>query len=131
MIKHYVYYETDGDTGLELPVWLIAEGISGADWNDVLDLRLEAPFEARSVDELDPDAMMLAVPDHAYVRRRDASGTIGIHLSSLRDYVSKIATVSDHSFSHRDVDRLLLRISDIEDALQYEVRSVLARRDVR
>ncbi|MCR2804206.1 hypothetical protein [Paenibacillus soyae] len=122
MNKISVYYSQNDETGELFPDWLLLTGIQGADWSKTLFLQLDAPFERYLADELEEDAMTLAVPDSVYVRDRTGKTLLGLHLPSLKTYVERIASVSGTPFSYLELTRLLLRFSDIEDTLQAAVR---------
>jgi len=49
-------------------------------------------------------------------------------LPSLQSFIERFAIVSDYPFRHSDIRRLMLRISDLEDVLQYELRTRLQQR---
>ncbi|RJE84283.1 hypothetical protein D3P07_23225 [Paenibacillus sp. 1011MAR3C5] len=121
-MRQAVFYEQDGDTGQPLPMWLMIEKTECLDWNSTLYVQLDAPFEQFLFDDCDIDSMALSVPDHVYVRNLDDPSVFGIHLPALRAYVQRIAALAEHPFSLHDLSRLMLRISDIEDTLQVEVR---------
>lgn len=118
-----VYYARNDESGALYPDWLLLTGIEGADWSRTLFIRLDAPFERYLTDELDEDAMTLSAPDFVYVRHQTDQSLLGLHLPSLKAYVDRIASVSGTPFSHLDLTHLLLRFTDIEDALQAEIRS--------
>lgn len=121
-----VYYETDDmSSGLPVPLWMIIEEFEAGDWNSTYKVRLDAPFEAYEMDEMDPDVMAVSVPDHVYVRDVNDPLAFGIHLPSLRSYIGRFTIVSDYRFSRSDIRRLMLRIADLEDVLQYELRTRL------
>ncbi|REK74379.1 hypothetical protein [Paenibacillus paeoniae] len=124
-MRQAVFYEQDGDTGQLVPVWFMLDGTESLDWSHTLYLSLDAPFEQYLFDECDMDSMALSVPDHVYVRKVDDSTTFGIHLPRLQAYVEQIAAVAEQPFSLHDLSRLMLRISDIEDTLQFEIRQQL------
>ncbi|MFF2889820.1 hypothetical protein [Paenibacillus sp. NPDC057967] len=117
-----VFYEQDGDTGQPLPIWLMIEETESLDWNNTLYIRLDAPFEQYLFEDYDMENMALSVPDHVYVRNIDDPSVFGIHLPALSAYAKRIAAMAEHPFSLHDLSRLMLRISDIEETLQFEVR---------
>ncbi|GBG11348.1 hypothetical protein PAT3040_06149 [Paenibacillus agaridevorans] len=123
--KLHVLYERDGDSGHQLPVWVMLTEMRGTDWGQTLYIRLDAPFEAYASDVLDADTLAVAVPDHVYVRHKDDPDVIGIHMPSLRTYVERYTALAEYPVHYTEMDRLLLRISDIEDMLQYDVRVLL------
>lgn len=124
-MRQAVFYERDSETGMPVPIWMMLEGTDALDWSKTLYLRLDAPFEQYLFEEFDMDSMALSVPDHVYVRRIDNPSTFGIHLPALQIYVEQIAAVSEHPFTLQDLSRLMLRITDIEDTLQSEVRKLV------
>lgn len=119
-----VLYEPDGEYGRLLPVWVMLDNIS-LDWNGALYIQLEAPFERYTFDDLDTEVMALAVPDHAYIRHREDPFQVGVHLPTLQSFITKSTLGTGQSIECSDIERLMLRISDIEDTLQCEVRSCL------
>lgn len=122
-----VYYEEDGESGQWIPVWILLHDAKAFDWSKTLYIRLDGPFEAYGLDEWDEDLLALSVPDHVYVRHPRDPALVGIHLPTLRTYVYRQTAMADVPVSYLDMDRLLLRISDVEDVLQYNVRSLLRR----
>ncbi|RJX40028.1 hypothetical protein D3P09_11680 [Paenibacillus pinisoli] len=122
-MRQAVFYEQDADTGQPIPIWLMIENTEALDWDSTLYIRLDAPFEQYLFNDSDMESMALSVPDHVYVRNMEDPSVFGIHLPALRAYVRRIAAMADQPFSLQDLSRLMLRISDIEDTLQFEVRS--------
>ncbi|MEK3883443.1 hypothetical protein [Paenibacillus sp. PL2-23] len=122
-MKQTVYYTRDADTGALYPEWLLLTEMEGADWTRPLFIRLDAPFEAYESDEQHDHELTLSVPDFVYLRHLADPALLGLHLPSLRQYVDRIASTSGMPFSHLSLSKLLLRFSDIEEALQYEVRA--------
>ncbi|MDF2835861.1 MAG: hypothetical protein K0Q63_1501 [Paenibacillus sp.] len=122
-----VYYEEDGETGQQIPVWILLHDAKGADWSKTLYVRLNGPFEAHGLDEWDEDLLALSVPDHVYVRHPKNQALVGLHLPTLRAYVERQTSIATEPIGILDIDRLLLRISDVEDVLQYNVRTLLPR----
>ncbi|MFD0589549.1 hypothetical protein ACFQZE_16290 [Paenibacillus sp. GCM10027627] len=125
-MRQAVFYEMDGETGIQLPVWLMLDDIGGEQWNSALYILFEAPFERFLFHELDQDVMALSVPDHVYVKDRDNPFAIGIHMPALKSYANRMMAASDDYYSEADLSRLMLRISDIEDILQLDVRAQLS-----
>jgi len=121
-MRQAVFYEQDADSGQPIPIWLMIENTEALDWDSTLYIGLDAPFEQYLFDDCDMDSMVLSVPDHVYVRNMEDPSVFGIHLPALKAYVRRIAAVADQPFSLHDLSRLMLRISDIEDTLQFEVR---------
>ncbi|MHA6482026.1 hypothetical protein ACX1C1_08985 [Paenibacillus sp. strain BS8-2] len=122
-----VYYEEDGDSGLHIPIWILLHPAAGLDWSTTLYIRLDGPFQAQGLDEWDAELLAISVPSHVYVRHPQNPALLGIHLPSLRIYIDRQTSIAFDPVSHLDIDRLLLRISDVEDVLQYNVRAVLPR----
>jgi hypothetical protein len=122
-----VYYEEDGETGQHIPVWILLRKAQAFDWSKTLYIRLDGPFEAHGLEEWEEDLLALSVPDHAYVRHPRNPALLGLHLPTLRAYVERQPSLAADPVSVPDIDRLLLRISDAEDVLQYNVRALLPR----
>lgn len=120
MMQH-VYYLPDGESGRLVPVWLMLTCFEESR-SDTLVLRLEAPFVRMTEEQLGEDGeLALTVPDSAYVRLPEDPSAVGIRLPALRTYAASIAAAADTPFEWSDIKRLILRVSDIEEALQYEV----------
>lgn len=122
-----VYYEEDGETGQQIPVWILLHDASAFDWSKTLYIRLDGPFEAHGIHDWEEELLALSVPDHVYVRHPRNPALVGLHLPTLRAYVDRQTAMADFPVSYLDIDRLLLRISDVEDVLQYSVRALLPR----
>ncbi|MFD0959810.1 hypothetical protein [Paenibacillus chungangensis] len=120
-----VLYEPDGEEGRLIPIWLILEGEPEEhDWQGMLTVPIDAPFQKAEADEWDYDVPALAVPDHVYVlQANDSARLVGIHMPALRTYVEGIVSIAGYPFKPEDVGRLMLRISDIEEMLQLMPRS--------
>ncbi len=108
-----------------LPVWLIYD-IQQLDWTSTLYIPIEAPFKPFTFDTIDPELTTLIVPDHVYVQHPDKSNHIGLHLPTLHSYLQKTLQGSVTAIDELIIHRLLLRISDIEDTLQYELHRRLS-----
>lgn len=118
-MKITVFFDWDGDSGVMHPVSLLLDSQS-FDWTRSLQICLEAPFEQHDFDEPDMDVLSLIVPDHTLVRLPDYPHAFGIHMPSLRQYADRLLALSEGVASPSDIRRLMLRISDVEDALQYD-----------
>jgi hypothetical protein len=120
-MKMSVYYDCDFETGQLLPVWLLLENYT-FDLEKPLFIPIEAPFERFTVDQFDPDTLALSVPDHVYVRNQLAPNEIGLNMSALRLHAEKFMGLHYDAY---EIRKLLLRISDIEDCLQYDMRKII------
>lgn len=123
MSKISVVYEEDGIEGRLFPVSMIYECLD-LDWTKTLLINIESPFERMTAIELDSDIVALAVPAHAYVLRSDLPMLFGIHLPTLEGYFRSIFP-DEELFNKNQIERLIFRITDIEDTLQCEVRSIM------
>jgi hypothetical protein len=116
-----VYYDHDPETGLLVPVWILLEHY-GFDWSRPLFLPIQAPFERFMADQFDPDMLVLSVPDHVYLRTRNTANDIGINLPTLRVHAEMFM---ESHYNISEIRRLMLRVSDIEDVLQYDITNLL------
>ncbi|MGO4540341.1 hypothetical protein [Paenibacillus sp. 2TAB19] len=110
MLKVKVVYEESGEDDYLMPVWMIIDCHS-FDWNKTLYINIRAPFERTMIDDLD-DRIAAIVPDSSYIRHHD---TLGISLPH-------VSQADPALFNFSEIHRLMLRISDIEDVMQYDLR---------
>lgn len=111
-----VIYEESGVDYLLLPVWMIIDH-SIFDWDKTFYIDITTPFERLTFD----DRPALTVPDFTYVRN-EVVNHFGINLSSVK--ASAIRSTDSKYIDFSCVERLVLRISDIEDVLQYNVKII-------
>lgn len=120
-MRQIAFFEPDGETGKMLPVWLVLDRMN-FNWSKTLYVNLESPFEMLTLEHFDTDVAALSVPDHAFVRNPYDSSAVGIHFPVLAEFVRQQAHADPEEL---EIDRLVLRISDIEDTLQYSVREYI------
>ncbi|GBG09459.1 hypothetical protein PAT3040_04105 [Paenibacillus agaridevorans] len=120
-MKMSVYYDRDFETGQLLPVWLLLENYT-FDWDKPLFIPIESPFERFTVDQFDPDTLALSVPDNVYKRNNYAPKEIGLNMPALRLHAEKFIGLH---YDASEIRKLLLRIGDIEDCLQYNLREII------
>ncbi|MGI2294123.1 hypothetical protein [Paenibacillus sp. GXUN7292] len=113
-----VIYEESGENNRLTPILMVLDKLFW-DWHHTLYIKIDAPFEVLTFEELDYDVLSVMVPDNVYVNHSIESNNIGLHLPSLYNYIKK------HGWNVLDVRRLILRISDIEDTLQYDIKNNL------
>ena len=111
-----VIYEESGENNYYSPVWMVIERFT-VDWNKTFYLDIDSPFERQHDDQIDMDKLTLYVPDYAYVLHKTDPNKLGLHLPTLQDYVNKMHL----GIEMPDIERIILRISDIEDVLQYSL----------
>lgn len=121
-MKISVLYDLDIDNARLFPLWMMINCFT-FDWTNTIYISIETPFERFTFDEIESDVLSLSVPDHVYVRHPDDSTLFGIHLPSLRNYIIKTLDGSDQQVEVNDIQRLMLRVNDIEDVLEAEIRS--------
>lgn len=119
-----VIYEETGEDRQLSPVWMMIEN-PYFDWDKILYVDIHAPFERLVFDEFESEQAAMSVPDFAYIRHSDKDNYLGISLplvrqSALNDF-KNISTSPDLT----SIQRIVLRICDIEESLQYNVRKFL------
>jgi hypothetical protein len=95
------------------------------DWGKILYIDIQAPFEHLTFDEIDSEREAVTVPEHAYTRHADNDLLLGISLSIVRESARNAIHPKPDSLDLSNVQRIVLRIGDIEDTLQYSLREVL------
>ncbi|MBH5316718.1 hypothetical protein I6N90_02700 [Paenibacillus sp. GSMTC-2017] len=124
MLKIKVIYEESGEDGLLNPVWMIVDCHS-LDWNKTLTIDITAPFQRITYDEFEGEHPSITVPDFAYTRYESKEHHIGIMLPLVKKAAFRAANVLPSELDLSSVERLVLRISDIEDVLQYSIRTII------
>lgn len=114
-----VIYDISSEDGSLFPYWMMIDQIS-LEWSKTLHVNIDSPFQRYTFDEVDSTVMAISIPDHVYVRQANNSLSFGLHLPSLKSHISKSLTNFD---DYLNVCRLLLRIHDIEEIMQFDVRS--------
>ncbi|MFD2116398.1 hypothetical protein ACFSTH_08065 [Paenibacillus yanchengensis] len=109
-----VLYEYTGEAYCKNPVWVLVESADFC-WNSMLHIDIIAPFAYISYGELF-DFPAINIPAHALVRTQ-VTNQIGINLPYIKEELHK----TQSNFAHHvlDITRLILRIADIEDTLEY------------
>lgn len=118
MMRQIAYFQDDWETGKMIPEWIVLDRVK-LNWDSTLYIYLNTPFERMDARQFDVDIPSLSVPDFAYVRISNASDTFGISLPLLAEHIRRHAHADPDSL---EIERLVLRISDVEDALQYVIR---------
>lgn len=119
-----VVYDYTGENNFLSPTWMMLDGFN-TDWSKTIYINVEAPFERFTFDEINTDTMALSVPDLAYVRHHEDQNRFGIYLPSLKKYIKKTLKDLPQKIEFNEINRLMLRINDIEDAMQCEIKSKL------
>ncbi|MHA6481097.1 hypothetical protein ACX1C1_04135 [Paenibacillus sp. strain BS8-2] len=120
-MRQIAFFEPDGETGKMHPAWLVLDRMN-FDWTKTLYVNLETPFELLTLEEFDSDVASLSVPDFVFVRNPYDPKEFGINFLLLAEFVRQQAHADPEDL---EIDRLVLRISDIEDSLQYSVRDYI------
>jgi len=115
-----VIYEETGFDGLLMPVWMIVEDCT-FDWDRTLFIDIAAPFQRFISEEYDEYQPAITVPDYAYTRHAVDNRLVGIALPIVKKAAYSSNTLSSE-FDLTQIQRLILRIEDIEDTLQYNIR---------
>lgn len=118
-------YEESGEDSLMTPVWMVIDNCR-FDWSELLHIDIQAPFERLTYDDIDSDHVAVTVPEAAYTRLPDQQHVVGIRLENVRkgafELLKKYQVDHDYDgFDLSPINRLVLRINDIEDVLQYDV----------
>lgn len=122
-MKISVVYDLDIDSARLFPEWMMINYFT-FDWANTIYISIETPFERFTFDEIESDVLALSVPDHVYVRHPNDPTIFGLHLPSLKSYINK--TMDGFSqINVKEIQRLMLRFSDIEDILEVEIRSIV------
>lgn len=121
-MKISVLYDLDIDNARLYPLWMMINYFS-FDWTKTIYISIETPFERFTFDEIDSDVLALSVPDNVYIRHPLDPSLFGLHLPSLKKYINKTLVGSGPPIDVNDIQRLMLRISDIEDIMETEIRS--------
>jgi hypothetical protein len=121
-MKISVLYDLDIDNARLFPLWMMINYFT-FDWTKTIYINIETPFERFTFDEIESDVLALSVPDHVYVRHPHDPTLFGIHLPSLRNFIIKTLDGSGRQVDLNDIQRLMLRVTDIEDVLEAEIRS--------
>lgn len=121
-MKISILYDLDIENARLFPLWMMINYFT-FDWSKTLYIDIETPFERFAFDEIESDLLSLSIPDHVYVRHPDERNQFGLHLPSLKDYIINTLKDSGQQLEVNVIQRLMLRISDIEDTLEAEIRS--------
>lgn len=124
MLKVKVIYEETGEDNFITPIWMIIDSLY-YDWGMTLFVNIKAPFERITMDDIDPDCATLTIPSTAYSRHIDNDHLIGISLPIAWDSALKAFDKKPSFDDPSSIQRLLLRISDIEETLQYSLRKIM------
>ena len=120
MISTTVIYQPHEENGRLVPQWMLLQG--EWDWTSSLVLRITAPYQCITMDEIDSDVMSYLVPDDAYILRQEEPLAFGVHLPRVALSINKR---SEGRVRPEEVKRLILRIDDIEATMQCCVRTSL------
>ncbi|WP_054028607.1 hypothetical protein [Bacillus sp. FJAT-28004] len=124
MLNVKVVYEESGEDRRMTPIWMIVDS-SFYDWEKILFIDIQAPFERLTFDEMYSEREAVTVPDIAYTRHIDNEHLLGISLSIVREAVMNSIQPKPTSLDLSSIQRIVLRICDIEDTLQYSLRGFL------
>ncbi|GKU78551.1 hypothetical protein [Paenibacillus sp. L3-i20] len=126
MLKISGIYEESGESKLLTPVWMIVECHS-LNWDKTLTIDIKAPFHRITYDELEGVFPSITVPDFAYTRHESNDFQFGIILPLVKKAALSAENICQAEIDLSSVYRLVLRIGDIEDILQYNVRPHMKR----
>jgi hypothetical protein len=116
MATHGVIYDFH-DEGIKPFLFIIQFAAGELDWTDPLFyVPLEAPFQRQQIEDLEEAGLSLSVHLEDLTVNPLFPQCFGIHIHSL---VERYATIYS---SLQDVERLVVRMCDIEEALQTDVR---------
>lgn len=115
-----VIYEDSGENSLMIPIWMIIDS-PYYDWGMTLFINIKTPFERITIDEIDSDCATVTIPSTAYSRHIDNDLLLGISLPIAWDSALKSFKEKPSFHDPSSIQRLLLRISDIEETLQYSI----------
>lgn len=123
MLNVKVIYEDSGEDSLLIPIWMVIDS-PFYDWGTTLFINVKAPFERISMDEIDFDCAAVTIPSTAYSRHIDNEFLLGISLPIAWDSALKTFEEKPSFDDPSNIQRLVLRISDIEETLQYSLREI-------
>ncbi|QGQ95811.1 hypothetical protein EHS13_13460 [Paenibacillus psychroresistens] len=118
-----VYYD-EFEGGLS-PVWMIVP-INLIEWQlERFYISLSTPFEQFTTNDFDSNQLYLTVQIEDLIRNWNEQDSVGISLSSIRSRFEsqKSNNDIDVEFICTDIEQLVIRMSDIEEVLQMNIRS--------
>lgn len=124
MLSVKVIYEESGEDRQMNPIWMIIDSHQ-YDWQKILFIDIHAPFERLTFDEIVSERTAITVPDFAYTRNIDNDRLIGISLPIVRESALNAIYQKPTYLDLSNVQRIVMRICDIEDTLQYSLHKYL------
>ncbi|AZN43391.1 hypothetical protein [Paenibacillus albus] len=123
MRRASVIYRESGYFGELAPEWLVYNlgMLSEESWEKRLYIPINAPFERQEIDEFD-DTASITVPISAYTVREDKPARVGIHLPTVAAFAKERCRSIGATFDSSLIRRLVMRLADIEEVLQIDVR---------
>jgi hypothetical protein len=118
-----VYYDQFED-GLA-PVWMLLP-INTLEWQlERFYVSLSTPFEQFTTDDFDTNQLYVSVHIEDLIRNWKERESIGISLSSIlqRFKTQKSNNEIDEEYVISDIEHMVVRMSDIEEVLQMNIRS--------
>ncbi|WP_090644108.1 hypothetical protein [Paenibacillus sp. UNC496MF] len=125
MAKIGVIYTESGYYGELTPVWMIFDwsDLTNDIWQKTLYIPLSGPFEQLELDDTYDELTAITVPLSAFTRRTDKEHYIGVHMPTVAAFAKEHSLhQAGRSIDIELINRLVMRISDIEDALLLDVR---------
>ncbi|SEM80522.1 hypothetical protein SAMN05518847_101848 [Paenibacillus sp. OV219] len=118
-----VIFTESGYFGELCPTWLLYKigKLSEATWTKRLYIPLDAPFERTEIDEYD-STTSVTVPLSAYTIREDKPNRVGVHLPTVFAFAEERCRQVGNQLDCTLIHRLVMRLSDIEEILQIDIR---------
>ncbi|MEF2247711.1 hypothetical protein [Paenibacillus sp. IITD108] len=120
-MRQIAFFEHESESGSLIPSWIVLDRIR-LDWSNTLYINLHTPFELLTLESFDVDISSISIPDFAYVRNPYEPASFGIHMPTLANFIESQTYANPNDL---EIERLVMRISDIEDCLQYTIQNYL------